>query len=223
MGSILIRMQDNSGDGVVMLELAARNAGDWSPFWGDKNSPLSMAWARSRREMFMTQGSSTGSTWPGYTAQERKYYVPVKLAVLFRGVSAGGSGFHRLDKGSILRWTTSPSSSGAAAYERLYPSMGYPSHPEYVYTVTDNSVEMGTRVPYARNHDLGLGAYKRRFKSKTVSVPTPRRPLVRFGDPFIEDVRRALGQVVGAMDGKVGITDQELADRYRLNGGRIGL
>jgi hypothetical protein len=214
MGSLLIRMQDNSGAGVVMLELAARNAGDWSPFWGDKNSPLSMAWARSRREMFLSQGSSTGATWPAYTSLERKYWAPVKRAVL---------GVKTLDKGSILRWSPSPSNSGAAAYERLYPSMGYPSHPEYVYTVTDNSVEMGTRVPYARNHDKGLGAYQRRFKTKTVTIPTPRRPLVRFGEPFIEDVRRALGQVVGAMDGQVGITDQELADRYKLNGGRIGL
>lgn len=214
MGSVLIRMNDNTERGVVMLELAARNAGDWSSFWGDKNSELSRAWALSRREMFLTQGASTGATWPAYTALERKYWAPVKRAVL---------GVKTLDKGSILRWTTSPSSSGAAAYERLYPSMGYPSHPEYVYNVRGNGVEMGTRVPYARNHDKGLGSYKRRFKTKTVSVPTPCRPLTRFGDGFISDVRRALGQVVGAMDGQVGITDAELAERYKLNGGRIGL
>ena len=214
MGSVLIRMNDNTERGVVMLELAARNAGDWSAFWGDKNSPLSQAWALSRREMFLTQGASTGATWPGYTSMERKYWAPVKRAVL--GVS-------RLNKGSILRWTTSPSSSGAAAYERLYPSMGYPSHPEYVYSVRGNGVEMGTAVPYARNHDKGIGAYKRRFKTKTVTVPTPRRPLTRFGDGFIDDLRFALGQVVGAMDGQVGITDGELAERFKLNGGRIGL
>ena len=214
MGSVLVRMTDTTGKGVVMLELAARNAADWSSFWGNKNSPLSQAWAKSRREMFLTQGASTGAQWPGYTSMERKYWAPVKRAVL--GVS-------RLNKGSILRWTTSPSSSGAAAYERLYPSMGYTSHPEYVYNVKGNGVEMGTRVPYAENHDKGIGAYRRRFKTKTVTVPTPRRPLTRFGEGFIEDVRYALGQVVGAMDGQVGVTDAELAERFKLNGGRIGL
>ncbi len=214
MGSVLVRMSDSTGKGVVMLELAARNAADWSSFWGDKNSPLSEAWARSRREMFLTQGASTGAQWPDYTKLERNYWAPVKRAVL---------GVPTLGKGAILRWSASPQNSGAAPMERLYPSMGYPSHPEYVYNVKGNGVEMGTRVPYAGNHDRGVGAYRRRFKTKTVLVPTPRRPLTRFGEGFIEDVRFALGQVVGAMDGQVGITDAELAERFRLNGGRIGL
>lgn len=222
MGSVFVRMDDQTERGVVMLELAARNAGDWSEFWGDRNSPLSLAWAESRRDMFVSEGGSTGVRWPPYSAKERKYYVPVKLAVLFRGQKSA-SGFHRLNPGSILRWTTSPSNTAAAPYERLYPSMCYPTHPEYVYNRVGNGVEMGTRVPYARNHNLGVGAYRRHFKTKSVFVPTPKRPLVRFGDPFIETVRRALGQVVGAMDGQVGITDAELAERYRLNGGRIGL
>lgn len=214
MGSVLIRMSDNTGAGVLMLELAARNAADWSVFWGDKNSALSQAWALSRREMFLTQGSSTGARWPNYSPLESKYWAPVKRAVL---------GVKTLDNGSILRWSRTPANSAAASGERLYPSMGYTSHPEYVYNVRGNGVEMGTRVPYARNHDKGVGAYIRKFKRKSVVIPTPRRPLTRFGDKFISDVRFALGQVVGAMDGQVGITDVELAERFRLNGGRIGL
>ena len=55
----------------------------------------------------------------------------------------------------------------------------------------------------------------------TISVPTPKRPLVRFGDPFIDVVRQqmkdlAMNQASGA---KVGIVSNEFAVRYLMSVG----
>ena len=216
MGSVFLKLTDHSADGVEALELAIRNAGDWSKFWGDRHSPMSQIWAESRKKMFATQGASTGTPWPRYTYLETKYWLPIKRWAL---------GTKRIEARHILRWSKTPNAN-AGPHERLYPSLAFPSHPEYVWEVKGNTVTMGTNVPYATNHNNGSGAYTRRTRRNqkgTISVPTPKRPLVTFGNPFIEDLRWALGQQAAAMGGRVGITSQELADRFLLNGGKIGL
>jgi hypothetical protein len=216
MGSVFLKLTDHSGDGVEVLELAIRNAGDWSKFWGKRNSPMSMLWARSRQEMFLTQGRSTGTPWPGYTYAEKKYWLPIKRWAL---------GTKRIEPRHILRWTKSPTAA-VGGHERLYPSFAMVNHPEYVWEVRGNTVTMGSAVPYATNHNNGSGAYTRRTSRNqkgVASVPTPKRPLVTFGSPFIDDLRYALGVTAGRMGGKVGITDAELAARFALNGGKIGL
>lgn len=213
---MFITLRDYTADGVDALELAIRNAGDWSRFWGKKNSPLSLTWAKSRQQMFATQGASTGTPWPRYTYLETKYWLPIKRWSL---------GTKRIEARHILRWSKSPSKS-AGPHERLYPSLAMVNHPEYVWNVKGNSVEMGTNVPYSSNHNNGDGAYTRRTsrnKAGRISVPTPKRPLVTFGEPFIADLRYALGVQAAAMSGKVGIVDAEFARRFEMNGGKIGL
>ena len=213
---MFLTLKNNAQDGVEALELAIRNAGDWSKFWGNRNSPLSRVWARSRQEMFMTQGASTGSTWPRYTYAEKKYWLPIKRWAL---------GTKRIEPRHILRWDKSPGRA-AGSGERLYPSFAMVNHPEYVWEVRGNSVVMGSAVPYAANHNSGTGAYVRRTSRNqkgVASVPTPKRPLVNFGEPFIADLRYALGVQASAMGGKVGILDSEFARRFALNGGKIGL
>lgn len=249
-------------DAVESLELAIRNAGDWSKFWGKKNSPLSKMWAKSRQEMFATQGRSTGTPWPAYTPAEKMYWLPIKRWAL---------GTKRIEPRHILRWDKSPSTK-AGVHERLYPSLAMVNHPEYIWSVTGNSVEMGTAVPYASNHNDGTGSYTRKFshasaaravnhaqaltdaaanakdlKSMTaarkraqraiatakrkvknarkgsVTIPTPKRPLVTLGPSFMDDLRYALGMQASAMGGKVGILDSEFAARFAMNGGKIGL
>jgi hypothetical protein len=96
--------------------------------------------------------------------------------------------------------------------------------PNYVYTVTGNKVELGSNVPYAENHDKGVGAYTRRTsrkKSGTVTIPTPKRPLVRFGDPFIDAVRDAMKSLamMQPSGAKVGIVSNEFAVRYLMSVG----
>lgn len=216
MGSVFIKVTDNTADGVEMLELAIRNAGDWRKFWGNRNGLLSKVWAASRAEMFATQGASTGTPWPRYTYLETKYWLPIKRWSL---------GTKRIEARHILRWSKSPSAA-AGPHERLYPSLAMVNHAEYIWEVKGNSVEMGTNVPYSSNHNNGDGAYTRRTsrnKAGRISVPTPKRPLVTFGEPFIANLRYALGVQAGAMAGKVGITSEEFARRFELNGGKIGL
>lgn len=60
------------------------------------------------------------------------------------------------------------------------------------------------------------------FKRGTISVPTPKRPLVRFGDGFIDAVRDQMKSLamMQASGAKVGITSNEFAVRYLM--GRQG-
>jgi hypothetical protein len=216
--SVFIKMTNNANDGVKMLEVAIRNAGNWSAFWGQKTDAdgVSNDWANSRIDMFLSQGASTGPRWVNYNALEKKYYVPVKRAIL-----GGGP----MSQGSVLRWTVTPQSRSAGR-ERLFPSMCVQSNADYVYTVQGNKVTLGTNLSYASNHDNGTGGWTRTWgkkKKKSVTVLTPKRPLTRCGDPFIAKLRDRLGKTASAMGGKVGIVDAQYAANFKLNGGRIGL
>ena len=217
MSSFKITMKDNSHEGIYQLEAAIRNAKDWQKFWQGKDGTLSTAWAESRRVMFATQGSSTGPKWPGYTRQEQRYWLPIKRWSL---------GVKTIQPGGILRWSARPQSSTKSGKEVLWPSFCLTNDPNYVYQVTDNKVELGSNVPYAANHNNGVGSYTRRTsrkKSGTVTIPTPKRPLTRFGDPFIDAVRDAM-KSLAMMQGsgaKVGITGSELSARFLMSvGGR---
>ena len=202
-------MRDETGAAVQSLEACIRGAGNWSGFWSDKDGPIAKAWATSRRQMFLSQGRSTGTPWPDYTKEEKRYYLPVKKWL---------TGHAKMGKASLLRWDgTGPEPS---AKERLFPAMSVTTHREFVYRVSGNVATMGTSVPYARNHNLGLGSYNRKWKRKrgvkVIQVPTPKRPLLEFGRPFIMAVRTELKAVAIASGGKVGITSQELRERADL-------
>lgn len=212
MSSFSLILYDETGKATGALEAAIRNAKDWKAFWAGKGGPISTLWADSRKTMFATEGQSTGADWPKYTRQEQRYWLPIKRWSL---------GVKRIEQGGILRWTPTPRSSTPAAHERLYPSMTVTNHPHYVYDVSGTQVQLGTSLPYARNHNLGIGAYTRktsRKKSGTVTVPTPKRPLVRFGKPFADGVQQELNRtaMMQSAGKKVGITSDGLADRINF-------
>lgn len=209
MSSFNLILYDETGKATGALEAAIRNAKDWKVFWAGKGGPISTLWADSRKVMFATEGQSTGADWPKYTRQEQRYWLPIKRWSL---------GVAKIATGGILRWTPTPRSSTPAAHERLYPSMTVTNHPNYVYSVSGTRVELGTSLAYARNHNLGIGAYTRRTskkKSGSVTIPTPKRPLVRFGKPFADGVQQELNRtaLMQSAGKKVGITSQGLADR----------
>lgn len=255
MSSFSLILYDETGKAEGALEAAIRNAKDWKKFWAGKGGPISLLWANSRKEMFATEGASTGANWPKYTSLEQRYWVPIKRWSL---------GVRRIEAGGILRWTPTPRSATPAAHERLYPSMTVVNHPNYVYNVIGTKVELGTSLEYARNHNLGIGSYTRRLtvgsaeravakaqvltdaadratnltdmqkarakaqravataKNKikdarkgSVTIPTPKRPLVRFGKPFTYGVQAELNKtaLLQGAGKKVGITSTGLADR----------
>lgn len=209
MSSFNLILYDETGKATGALEAAIRNAKDWKAFWAGKDGPISTLWAESRKVMFATEGQSTGADWPKYTRQEQRYWLPIKRWSL---------GVKKIATGGILRWTPTPRSSTPAAHERLYPSMTVTNHPNYVYDVSGTRVELGTSLAYARNHNLGIGAYTRRTSKKkggSVTIPTPKRPLVRFGKPFADGVQQELNRtaLMQSAGKKVGITSTGLADR----------
>lgn len=255
MSSFSLILYDETGKAEGALEAAIRNAKDWKKFWAGKGGPISLLWAESRKVMFATEGVSTGANWPKYTTLEQRYWLPIKRWSL--GVS-------RIEAGSILRWTPTPRSATPAAHERLYPSMTVTNHPNYVYNVSGTRVELGTSLEYARNHNLGVGAYTRRLtvgsaeravakaqvltdaaerattvtdmrkarqkaeravahakgkikdaRKGSITIPTPKRPLVRFGKPFAYGVQQELNRtaLLQSAGKKVGITSTGLADR----------
>jgi len=210
--SFSLVLYDETGKAEGALEAAIRNAKDWKKFWAGKGGPISLLWAETRKVMFATEGQSTGADWPKYTRQEQRYWLPIKRWSL---------GVKRIEQGGILRWTPTPRSSTPAAHERLYPSMTVTNHPNYVYDVSGTQVQLGTSLPYARNHNLGIGAYTRktsRKKSGSVTIPTPKRPLVRFGKPFAYGVQQELNRtaLLQSAGKKVGITSTGLADRVNF-------
>ena len=59
---------------------------------------------------------------------------------------------------------------------------------------------------------------KQDARGGVIKVPTPKRPLVRFGDGFIEAVRQQMKDLamMQAQGAKVGITSNEFANRYLM-------
>lgn len=232
MASFYIVMRDETGKAREILEASIRTAEDWSRFWGDKRGPISTLWAKSRQQMFLTEGASTGPRWPEYTYMEKRFYLPIKRWLL--DINRGKSWRATMPKGSLLRWTKMPSSPNVAPHERLYPSLTSPNHPEYIFRSKTasghkgNGVVIGTAVPYAVNHDQGRGEWKRRPRKHTilgkrdkqgrtvVTVQTPKRPLLRFGETFTRGVRDELKRTAVAQGGKVGITSTEMEHRVAI-------
>ena len=76
--------------------------------------------------------------------------------------------------------------------------------------------------------DQGRGEWKRRPRKNTilgkrdkkgqlvVSVKTPRRPLLRFGDGFTMGVRAELQRTAVAQGGKVGLVSTEMEHRFDI-------
>ena len=132
---------------VAKLGLAESRVGDLRPAWdaihaGRTGDPLlkgkgkgqSLSFLTISKRHFATQGGRAGAKWDGY--DDEPVYRVIKR--LFGG-----------GEGRMLRWR--------AGRERLYPSLISPSHPDHIFEAKRHSVEIGTAVPYARNHQFGIG------------------------------------------------------------------
>jgi phage gpG-like protein len=114
---------------------------------------------------FASEGRRSGRPWGPYTSQEKIFYVPYKIAMLGTATP-------------ILRWK--------GGRERLYPSFVNRSHPEHIRRIGKDSVEVGSSVPWARKHHLGIGkGYKGKYD-------LPRRTIVAL----IESDKRMMTKAV---------------------------
>ncbi len=104
---------------------------------------------KNEKQVFATEGASIGARWRAYTEDEKKYYLPIKRAML-GGVKP------------MLRWSASNSANPAPG-EILYPSLLRKN----LYSIaksTKDGFEYGTSVPYASNHQYGRGSYKGKYQ-----------------------------------------------------------
>jgi hypothetical protein len=143
-----------------------------------KSGKVRMAWANLHREMaklaenqFVTQGAAgQHGRWPGYTGGELKY-LAMKERVLGKGEAKW-----------ILMW--------GFKKRRLGNSMWETNHPDHLWKVDHNmeSVEFGSRVPYAAGHHKGTARLPKRYGGG----PIPRR---RIWDPT-DQQNRELSQII---------------------------
>jgi hypothetical protein len=84
MAGVSLTVTDDLGRIVSRLETAIAGVDDFRPMW----RRLAPAWEARGREMFRTQGRSTGSPWPQYEdTAEREFYQWYKAGILRRDVT----------------------------------------------------------------------------------------------------------------------------------------
>ena len=156
-------------------------------------------WRVSRIEMFRSQGASTGSMWMDYQRRERRY-AAIKGRI--RGRRVGRS------SGDLLRWEP--------GNEWLMPGMVSRTHPDYVQVEQRMSVTLGTTVPHARNHNLGVGRAPKHLGGHNI----PRRPLLRLGEPFKRQIRLRVVAFAAEHTSAIGVQLNK-REFLRTRGGRL--
>lgn len=156
---IRLEAQNSAGEVVQRLVLSADNLARWDTFF----EQLHPVWLRSRVRQFETAGAELGTPWAMYSRATGEHrYAAAKASIFGR----------RLTQQDLLRWLTGD------GQERLYPSITDPNHPEHVAVIGRDSASFGTRVPYAGNHNDGIG----RGPEWAGDYPIPARPFMGFGD-----------------------------------------
>jgi phage gpG-like protein len=121
--------------------------------------PILTTWMDGR---FRHGGAWKGdAAWVGYENEPK--YAGFKRAMVASG-----------ERGNLprLRWVHGPASQPIQDHERLALSFTDPSHPEHVWTSTRTGFEFGSSVPYAENHQFGIGT------QRWDRQPIPRRPIL---------------------------------------------
>ena len=176
MGRALLTVRDPMGRIEQAIDLAISTAEDFRPLW----RAWKPSWYQSRRRMAQTLGRSTGTPWPTYErTPERNQYKWIKAKIT--GADP--------DTLKPLHWENSKG--------RLLPSLYVQRHPFGVWRPKRDGVTMGTRVPYARNHNRGQG-YSPRWRNLT-RYRIPRRPLLRFGRVEKRELADAVAEFAGTI------------------------
>ena len=173
-----LQIRSSAEDATRVIEAWAEGIEDWSQptIQGESPGPwdgrplwtrLDQTWRESRRELFLTYGLSEGVRWPRYDeTEERDHYRYAKAAILDIPLS--------MIEDDSLRW---------GGPNRLMRSMVGESA-EYYYRFDPLSMEVGTSVTYAINHDRGIG----RGPVWGGAAPVPRRPLLSIGAVTLAEI-----------------------------------
>mgnify|MGYP003121082484 CR=1 FL=1 len=137
------------------LGFAADVIDDWRPAFERLHDDFT---GRIMPEQFATEGARAGARWQGYDNEPVYRYVKSRIL--------------NTRTFPVLRWATRPGPPQAG--ERLYPSLVEQGHPLHVGRITRTSFSFGTRVPYARKHQLGIGIVP------YDKVPLPQRKIINL-------------------------------------------
>lgn len=161
----LVAIRDNlqSLSDLLAVSISHVERYDQSPDGGRTPALLQMwarSWRRSRRQMFATQGRSSGVVWPFYTQTgERTWYLWQKQGIFQR----------RMTPRDVLRWVPGE--------DRLYRSLTRTNARGYYERRTRTGLTVGSSLWYARKHQEGAGRAPRFFGGHAI----PRRPIVNLG------------------------------------------
>lgn len=191
MSGLSIEITDDLGNVIERIESAITMCTDFRPLWGMLREP----WEDSRRDMYLSQGRTTGSPWLGYEeTDEAEWYVWWKAAITDQ-VIRDPSDLNDL----LLRWTQN---------ERLYPSLVNTRSRFAIWSEEPLALTMGTRAPGAKQNNSGTGRAPRRMGGHDI----PRRVLLSFG--------RAFTREVGARQSDfAGMISRSLGDQSRVRSG----
>lgn len=166
MARVSFTIRDDLGQIVSRIETAVEHVNDFRPMW----RRIGPAWEARGRDMFASQGRSTGTPWPSYDeTSEREVYQFIKASILRQSLR------------TIQPLTWRP------GQELLRPSLTNIRHPLALYTYGARRLEAGSLVPYAGAHDRGIGRAPEHLGGHVI----PRRPLLGFGDTFVRAVAEA--------------------------------
>lgn len=176
------------------IEFGIEELDDYSEMW-----PLvKQDYHDTRREAFATQGASLGTPWPGYQLSERQY-VAIKGSVT--GV--------RITDAHQLRWP--------GGQERLFPS--YTGGAEGVYRAAALSLALGSSVPYAFNHEYGIGTAPQHLGGHAIPI---RQVGAVLGRPMEERLGARLGDLAAKVGRKIDIKSADVSMMLgRMSGGGL--
>ena len=205
MSAFNITITDNLGNVIERIESAITQCSDFTPLWSALREP----WEDSRRDMYLSQGRSTGTPWLGYEdTDEAEWYVWWKAAVTDQVIQSP-SDLNDL----LLRWTQN---------ERLYPSLTNTRSRFAIWREEPLALSMGTRAPGAANNNDGKGRAPRRMGGHDI----PRRALLSFGRIFTREIAAKQSDFAGIIskslgdDSKVrsGLTTSQVVSRMMGRG-----
>ena len=170
MKPVTFRVRTNLDEAAAVFEAAIGNLKDYNepPAKGMATTwdLIYTAWLQTGAELVRSQGRSEGAPWGGYRSEERRY-VAIKGKIIGRRVTDADQlqGFKRL---------------------RLIPSFIERGHPLGVggdekRDRTARTIKLGSKVPYAGNHEYGRGVAPRWAWIDGRGYAIPRRQNLAIG------------------------------------------
>lgn len=194
MGSALLVIRDNATGAIIeAVDVAILKCEDFTPVW----KRWRPEWYASRRQQRRTSGRSTGAPWVQYhRTTERERYMHFKGSITGRALGLDPEQYRSRQFLHSLRPLTWPGK------ERLLPSLENPLHPDAIWISTEKKLTLGTRVPYARKHELGIGRAPAHLGGHRI----PKRPMLRIGTYALRTLNDAVSDYAAEIATELGRT-----------------